>query len=83
MATKSRTVKTGLHRTTIDVDVEAYEEARAALGTTGYKDTVNTALREVVRRAGLARAAQRIREGKFCAPTPEELAEMRKPRTFG
>lgn len=83
MATTTRPIKTGLHRTTVDIELDAYEGARAALGTTGYKETVNAALREVARREALAQAAQRIREGKFSAPTPAELAEMRKPRTFG
>jgi Arc/MetJ family transcription regulator len=82
MATKARPVKTGLHRTTIDVDLEAYEQARALLGTTGFKDTVNAALREVVRREQLKRFADKIRRNEFRAPTPEELEEMRKPRTF-
>lgn len=82
MAAKTRPVKTGLHRTTIDVELDAYEQARELLGTSGFKDTVNAALREVVRREQLKRAAERIRRGEFSAPTPEELAELRKPRTF-
>jgi Arc/MetJ family transcription regulator len=70
-----------MHRTTIDVDVEAYERAREALGTNGYKDTVNAALREAGRRQALANAAAYIREGRFPAATLEELAELRKPRS--
>jgi len=41
-------------RTTIDVDTDALEAARAALGTRSASDTVNAALREAVRRAQLA-----------------------------
>ncbi len=74
-------VKPRLHRTTIDIDVEAYEQAREALGTRGFKDTVNAALYAVARRQALSRFAERIRRNEFRAPTPEELAEMRKPRS--
>jgi Arc/MetJ family transcription regulator len=80
MAKRGRPVKTGLHRTTIDIEVEAFDRAREALGTNGFKDTVNAALRRVGREEALARAARRIREGKFRAPTLEELAELRRPR---
>jgi hypothetical protein len=41
-------------RTTIDVDTDALEAARATLGTRSASDTVNAALREAVRRAELA-----------------------------
>ena len=73
---------TRLHRTTVDIDLDAFDKAREALGTNGFKDTVNAALRRVGREEALARAAQRIREGRFCAPTLEELAELRRPRSF-
>jgi Arc/MetJ family transcription regulator len=69
-----------MHRTTIDLEVEAFERAREALGTNGFGNTVNAALRRVGREDALARAAQRLREGRFCAPTLEELAELRQPR---
>lgn len=36
--------------TAVDVDDSVLEQARAILGTTTKKDTINTALREVVRR---------------------------------
>src|SRR5918996_2234033 len=45
-----------LHRTTVDVDVDAFERARALLGTRGYRDTIDRALREVDRQAALRRA---------------------------
>lgn len=69
-------------RTIVDIDTGAYERARAALGTRGYKDTVNKSLRVCWVRRGLEELAERIREGRFSAPTPEELTEMRKPRKF-
>jgi Arc/MetJ family transcription regulator len=41
-------------RTTVDVDEDALEAARAELGTTGLSATINAALREVARRRALA-----------------------------
>ncbi len=67
------------HRTTIDIEVPAFEGAREALGTKGYKQTVNEALRVVSRGEQLRRGAERIRSGAFSAPTPAER-ELRKPR---
>ena len=69
-----------MHRTTIDIDIEAYDGAREALGTKGYKDTINAALHHVARQKQLKELAERIRQGDIPGPTPEELAEMRKPR---
>ncbi len=69
------------HRTTIDIDLDAYDRARSALGTQGFKDTVNAALERVGRQALLARAAERVRQGRFGAPAPEELEELRRART--
>ena len=36
------TAKPDVHRTTVDIEVDAFEEARALLGTTGYRDTVTS-----------------------------------------
>jgi len=70
-----------IHRTTIDLDVEALEDAKALLGTTGYRDTVDAALREVVRIAKLRRLADRIRRGEDLGfPSPEELHQIRHER---
>jgi Arc/MetJ family transcription regulator len=69
-----------LHRTTIDIDVEAFERAREALGTNGYRETVNEALREVDRRARLRRAAAAIRSGGLNLVTPEDLEKLRRVR---
>jgi Arc/MetJ family transcription regulator len=69
-----------MHRTTVSVDAAAFERARAALGTRGYTDTINSALREVVRRRALQRAAELVRDGSLGLVTPDELAAMRKSR---
>jgi Arc/MetJ family transcription regulator len=44
-----------MSRTTVDVDVDALEAARAQLGTKGLSATVNAALRDVARRRVLAK----------------------------
>lgn len=69
-----------MHRTTIDIDIEAYEGAREALGTRGYKQTVNESLRAVERAARLRRGADLIRGGGIDLLTPEELEELRRSR---
>ena len=45
-------------RTSLNLDFELVERARAELGTTGTTDTVHRALEDVVRRAALGRLAQ-------------------------
>ncbi len=39
-----------MHRTTLELDEDVLARARAVLGTNGIKDTVDEALREVLRR---------------------------------
>lgn len=68
------------HRTTIEIDVPAYERAREALGTAGYKETVNEALRAVSRHERLRRGAALIRAGGPDLITPEQLGRKRRPR---
>jgi Arc/MetJ family transcription regulator len=68
------------HRTTIEIETGAFDRAREALGTTGYKETVNEALRLVGRDQQLRRGAALIRAGDLDLITPEELAEERRPR---
>jgi predicted O-methyltransferase YrrM len=68
------------HRTTIEIEVSAFEEARKILGTVGYKETVNEALHAVSHREKLRRGAALIRSGQYSAITPEQLAEQRRPR---
>jgi Arc/MetJ family transcription regulator len=48
-------------KTLIDLDDEALTEAAKLLGTTSKKDTVNTALREIVDRRKRAAAVARMR----------------------
>jgi Arc/MetJ family transcription regulator len=69
-----------IHRTTVDIDLDLYEEARAVLGTRGYRDTIEAALRETARRERLRRAADLIRSGALNLVTPEELEALRRPR---
>jgi len=70
-----------VHRTTIDIDIDAFEGARGALGTRGYRDTVNEALRAVERAARLRRGADLIRAGGLDVVTPDEVEELRRSRT--
>lgn len=72
--------KPAIHRTTIEIDVAAFEGAREALGTVGYKQTINESLRAVSRSERLRRGAALIRSGELDLLTPEQLAEMRRPR---
>jgi hypothetical protein len=60
--------------------VPAFEGAREALGTVGYKETVNEALRVVSRGEMLNRGATLIRSGALGLAAPEELEEQRRPR---
>jgi len=46
------------HKTTVEIDVDALAQASHILGTSGVKQTVNGALREITRRAALAEAAR-------------------------
>ena len=51
-----------MSRTVIDLDDEALEEAARELGTTTKRDTVNTALREIVDRNRRLRALQELQD---------------------
>lgn len=67
-------------KTTIDVDKALAAEAAAILGTTTLKDTVNTALSEVVRAQLRRELADDILAGRLSVPTPEEVARSKAPR---
>ncbi len=69
-----------MHKTTIEVDLDALTEAEKNLGTKGFKETVNGALADVNRRAALKRAAERIRSGDFHVPDEKTWAAWRAPR---
>ena len=72
--------KPTLHRTTVDVDIDVFEAARDVLGTKGFRDTIDAALRDVVRRRRLRAGADLIRGGELDLVRPEELAELRRSR---
>ena len=55
-------------KTLIDVDEELLRQAQRILGTNTKKDTVNRALREVVRGEAAARFLDRARSGVFGEP---------------
>jgi Arc/MetJ family transcription regulator len=78
---RSKRQRRPAHRTTVEIDLDAYEGARGALGTTGFRDTVNEALRDVDRRAKLQRAAAAIRAGGLNLVRPEDLQELRASRS--
>ncbi len=67
-----------VHRTTVDIDVDSFDRARSALGTRGYRDTINEALREVARIVALRDGAALIRQGGLDVVEPEELGELRR-----
>jgi Arc/MetJ family transcription regulator len=69
------------HKTTVEIDTDALSAAEAVLGTRGIKDTVNSALREVHRRAALERAAALFLAGEIHLPDEETWARWREPRT--
>jgi Arc/MetJ family transcription regulator len=69
-----------MHKTTIEVDLDALGEAERNLGTKGFKETVNGALADVNRRAALRRAAERVRAGDYHVPDEKTWAAWRAPR---
>jgi Arc/MetJ family transcription regulator len=69
-----------IKRTTVDLDMDELKAAKEILGTETTRDTINTALREVRRRAALARAAALIEQGNLDIIEPEELAALRQAR---
>ena len=78
------TQATDTHRTTIELDVDALEQARELLGTTTIKDTVTEALREVVRLAKLKKAADLVRGGglrELNIVHTDDLPQLRRDRS--
>lgn len=69
-----------VHRTTIEIEVPAFESARKILGTAGYKETINEALKVVSRGEQLQSGAALIRSGELGLIQPAELEEQRRPR---
>lgn len=67
-------------RTTLDVDDELLARAQVALGTNGLKDTVDTALREAVRRSLRRRLSERIATGDGIDRSASLLDQARPAR---
>ena len=76
-------MKVTTHRTTVDLDMQAIEQAREVLGTTTIRETIDRALNEVVRFQKLKRAADLIRAGNANLATPEDLTKLRRVRKYG
>ncbi|MHB1487223.1 MAG: type II toxin-antitoxin system VapB family antitoxin [Acidimicrobiales bacterium] len=68
-------------RTTLVLDLDELKRAKSVLGTRTNRETVNQALREVNRQAGLRRAATLVRQAGLDIAEPEDLAELRRGRT--
>jgi Arc/MetJ family transcription regulator len=62
-----------MRRTTLDIDDDMLSKAREILGTSGIKDTVDEALREIVRREAGRRLIARLKENEDLA-NPEIMA---------
>ncbi len=68
------------HRTSIELDEALLTEARAVLGTTGIRETVEGSMREVVRAHRRAQLLLRIRTGDGVDRSPEVLDASRPIR---
>lgn len=68
------------HKTTVEIDLEELEQAQTTLQTSGVKETVNAALREVNRRAALQGAASYVLTGRLHTPDEKTWADWREPR---
>jgi Arc/MetJ family transcription regulator len=62
-----------MRRTTLDIDDNMLSKARQILGTNGIKDTVDEALREIVRREAGRRLIARLKENEDLT-NPEIMA---------
>ena len=54
----------GVRRTTLEIDDDMLSQAREILGTKGVKDTVDEALREIVRREAGRRLVEWYKENE-------------------
>ena len=66
-------------KSTVGIDLDELREAAAHLGTRGVKETVNTALHEVNRKAALQRAAAYVRDGSLRAPDEKTPLSWQEP----
>jgi hypothetical protein len=67
-------------KTTVDVDRQLAARAAEILGTETLKDTVNSAMLEVVRQQLRRELADDIRAGRLAVPTPAEIARTKEPQ---
>jgi Arc/MetJ family transcription regulator len=65
------------HRTTIEIDEALLEDSRRILGTVGIRDTVEGAMREVVRADRRSRLRRRIQSGEGIDRSEEVFAASR------
>jgi len=72
--------KPSYQKTTVEIDMQELQEAQRRLHTNGIKETVNTALREVNRKAALKDAAEYVLSGKVHVPDEQSWAGWREPR---
>jgi Arc/MetJ family transcription regulator len=68
-------------RTTLNLDRELLEEAKAALGAASFTEAIETALREVVARARARDGWAELMGSDLSWESPEDLVEYR--RRFG
>ena len=65
------------HRTSIELDEALLDESRRILGTSGIRETVEAAFREIIRADRRSRLRERIRAGAGMDTGPEMLAATR------
>lgn len=65
------------HRTSIELDKALLDESQRILGTSGIRDTVEAAFREIIRSDRRNRLRERIRTGDGMDTGPEMLAAVR------
>ncbi|HZN21487.1 MAG TPA: hypothetical protein VFB57_02880 [Gaiellaceae bacterium] len=66
-----------MHRTTVELDLDAFHAAERNLGTRGFKETLNRALEDVNRRAALDRAVRYVEDRRESLPAWEALERTR------
>jgi hypothetical protein len=68
-----------MHRTTVEIDLDAFHAAERNLGTRGFKETLNRALEDVNRRAALDRAIRYVEQERESMPGWDVLERARRP----
>jgi len=69
-----------MHRTTVEIDLDAFHAAERNLGTRGFKETLNRALADVNRRAALDRAVRYVEQDRESLPRWDALERSRRLR---